>query len=222
MTKTVVITGANRGIGLALCRYYCAHGDTVIGVCRQTSADLAKLGVRCIAGIDVANADTVAELQATLADVSIDILINNAGILLPNVPLGELDYEAIKQQFMVNAMGPLRISEALLPCLASGSTIALITSRKGSMADNSSGGSYGYRMSKAALNAAGVSLAYDLKSRGIAVAILHPGWVKTDMTQHGGHVSAAEAAEQLAARIHEVKLDNTGSFWHANGEYLPW
>jgi len=106
--------------------------------------------------------------------------------------------------------------------LKAGAKIALVTSRMGSIADNDSGGSYGYRMSKAALNAAGVSLARDLQARGIAVAILHPGYVRTDMTGHSGLIDVDEAVNGLLERIDELNLDNSGSFWHRNGELLPW
>ena len=124
--------------------------------------------------------------------------------------------------FEVNSLGPLLITQALLGNLGEGSKVGIITSRMGSIADNDSGGSYGYRMSKAAVNAAGKSLAIDLKPRGIAVGILHPGWVRTDMTGRNGLIDANESAKGLLARMDELNLDNTGTFWHANGELLPW
>jgi len=122
----------------------------------------------------------------------------------------------------VNALGPLRTVHALLAALQTGAKIALITSRMGSMADNTSGGYYGYRMSKAALNAAGVSLAHDLKARRIAVAILHPGYVRTDMTDRAGMIEPDASARLLLQRIDELTLETSGTFWHANGERLPW
>lgn len=123
----------------------------------------------------------------------------------------------------INAIAPLRCVETLLPSLGDGAKVCLITSRMGSIGDNGSGGFYGYRMSKAALNAAGVSLARDLKPRGIAVAILHPGMVATDMTaRFGGGIPPADSAKGLLARVDELNLDNTGTFWHMNGEVLPW
>jgi NAD(P)-dependent dehydrogenase (short-subunit alcohol dehydrogenase family) len=122
----------------------------------------------------------------------------------------------------VNAYGPLRVTQKLSPLLARGSKVALITSRMGSIGDNGSGGYYGYRMSKAALNAAGKSLAIDLAPRGVSVAILHPGMVKTAMTGSHGKVEPEDAARDLLARIDALGLDNTGTFWHANGEVLPW
>lgn len=221
MGHTVVITGANRGIGLALACYYQQQGADVIVVCRQSSEKLEALGVEVITEIDVANAADIKRLQQRLAQRNIDILINNAGILR-GTSLNNLDYDAIQQQFNVNSVAPLRVSEALLPNLTAGSKIALITSRMGSIEDNTSGGSYGYRMSKAALNAAGASLAYDLKPHGIAVAILHPGYVQTDMVNNHGDIPASVAAERLAQRIAELDLHNTGTFWHSNGQILPW
>ena len=152
---------------------------------------------------------------------SIDLLINNAGIL-SNETLDEIDFAGIRQQFEVNAIGPLRVATALLGNLKSGSRIAMLTSRMGSMADNSSGAYYGYRMSKAALNAAAKSLAIDLRDRGIAVGIFHPGYVKTRMTGFNGDVEAGDAARRLFDRIEELNLENSGRFVHANGEPLPW
>ena len=133
-----------------------------------------------------------------------------------------MDYGAVRLQFEVNAMGPLRITHALLPQLGPGSKVGIVSSRMGSLEDNTSGSRYGYRMSKAAVNMAGVSLAHDLKERGVAVALLHPGYVQTDMTGGRGNVQPAEAAAGLIARMDGLSMDNTGSFWHANGETLPW
>ena len=136
--------------------------------------------------------------------------------------LDELDLESARRQFEVNALGPLRVTQSLLHALKDGAKIALVTSRMGSIADNDSGGSYGYRMSKAALNAAGVSLAKDLRERGIAVAILHPGYVRTDMTGQSGLIDVDESVAGLLGRIDGLDLENSGSFWHTNGELLPW
>jgi NAD(P)-dependent dehydrogenase (short-subunit alcohol dehydrogenase family) len=122
----------------------------------------------------------------------------------------------------INAFAPLRVSESLLPNLHAGSKIANITSRMGSIADNDSGGSYGYRASKAAFNALGRSMAIDLKERGIAVAQLHPGYVKTRMVNFGGIITPEESVAGLVKRIADLNLENTGSFWHSNGEKLPW
>ena len=151
----------------------------------------------------------------------IDLLINNAGVLCNNV-LGSLDIDSLRLQMEVNAFAPLLVCEALLPNLRAGSKIANITSRMGSISDNQSGGYYGYRASKAAFNAFGRSLAIDLKGRGIAVAQLHPGFVKTRMVNFGGVLTTEESVAGLTKRIKALTLENTGSFWHCNGEELPW
>ncbi|MBC6905687.1 SDR family NAD(P)-dependent oxidoreductase [Saccharophagus sp. K07] len=221
MSKTIVVTGANRGIGLAFVQLYRARGDQVIALCRKTSPELSASGAKVIENIDVTSPDLPAQLSKALAGVSIDVLINNAGILREE-RLGSINYQTILEQFNVNAVAPLRVTEALLSNLGKGSKVALITSRMGSIADNSSGGYYGYRMSKAALNMAGTSLAKDLKSKGIAVALLHPGYVQTEMVGFGGDISADVAAQRLAARIDGLSIENSGSFWHSNGEILPW
>lgn len=221
MAKTVLITGANRGIGLALTNLYQQRGERVIAVCRNSSEALAATGAHVIAGIDVTAPDSIQQLKKALAGKPIDILINNAGILR-NETLDDLNYADIHQQFLVNAIAPLRVVDALQANLKAGSKLALITSRMGSIADNSSGGFYGYRMSKAALNAAGKSLAMDLAERDIAVAILHPGFVATEMVGYAGDVSPEQAASNLIARIDALNISNTGTFWHANGEVLPW
>lgn len=221
MSNTVVITGANRGIGLALVKEYLGRGDTVYALCRTPSEALLQTAAQIVTGIDVTNGALQKQLRAELAGVKVDILINNAGILRDE-SLGEINYDTVLEQFEVNAMGPLKVTEALAGQLAPGARVALITSRMGSVADNTSGGRYGYRMSKAALNIAGVSLARDLKPAGVAVAILHPGFVQTDMVGHRGDISADEAARRLMTRIDELSMKTTGTFWHSNGEVLPW
>lgn len=219
--KTAVITGANRGIGLALSKEYLAQGWKVIGLCRQSSPELDASGAEVISGIDVTDAQSVSQLPGLLKGQEIDLLINNAGILR-HESLDNMDFGAITEQFLVNALAPLRVTSALLNQMAMGSKLAFITSRMGSISDNSSGGYYGYRMSKAALNAAATSLAIDLKARGISVAILHPGFVQTAMVNFGGEVSPEVSAKRLAQRIHELCPESSGGFWHANGECLSW
>lgn len=219
--KTVVITGANRGIGLELARHYAGEGWAVIGVCRQPSDELNDVAARVIDGVDVTTNSGIQKLTAELKDQSIDLLINNAG-LLQDEKLGSIDFDSIRTQMEINAYAPLRVAEALVSQIPSGGKIANITSRMGSIADNDSGGRYGYRASKAALNAFGKSLAMDLKPKGIAVAQLHPGYVQTRMVNFGGLITPKDAAKGLAARIEGLNLENTGSFWHSNGEELPW
>jgi NAD(P)-dependent dehydrogenase (short-subunit alcohol dehydrogenase family) len=217
----VLVTGANRGIGLELCRQLAARGEEVIAVCRNSSADLDALGVRVITGVDVSSDESVARLAGRLAGDKLDWLVNNAGIL-SSQSLDNLDTEAMEQQYRVNALGPLRVTAALLANLAAGSKVGIITSRMGSIEDNTSGGSYGYRMSKAAVNMAGASLANDLRDRSIAVALLHPGYVMTDMTGGKGLISAAQSASGLIQRMDALDLTTSGGFWHAQGERLPW
>jgi len=219
--KHVVITGANRGIGLSLARHYQAEGWRVTGVCREPSAELGEVGDQIIDGIDVTNKECIERLKTTLQGQTIDLLINNAGLMLNEI-LGSIDFDSLRLQMEINAFAPLRISEALLPNLPAGSKIANITSRMGSIADNNSGGRYGYRASKAAFNALGRSLAIDLKELGIAVAQFHPGFVKTRMVNFGGIISPEEAVAGLSKRIESLNLENAGSFWHSNGEELPW
>jgi NAD(P)-dependent dehydrogenase (short-subunit alcohol dehydrogenase family) len=223
---TVLVTGANRGIGLALCRRFVKRGDSVIAVCRSSSPELAALGpqVQVEAGIDVTQDAPVAALAERLAGTAIDILVLSAGILRPDDldGVGSAGWDDVRAQLEVNAIAPLRVARALRPLLGRGAKIAAITSRMGSIGDNGSGGYYGYRMSKAALNAAGMSLARDLRVAGIAVAILHPGFVRTDMTGQQGSISADESARLLIERIDALAIANTGTFWHASGEVLPW
>lgn len=217
-----VITGANRGIGLALCKAVKDTGATVLAACRHSSPELDELGVEVVTRVDVANKAGVALLQTAIGSRPIELLINNAGILLWGDELGKIDAEGVLRQFEVNALGPVRVTEALLANLIPGAKLAFITSRMGSIADNGSGGHYGYRMSKAALNSAAVSFARDLEKKQVAVAILHPGMVKTEMIGGRGQIEPEEAAAGLLKRIQQLDMNNTGSFWHQNGQVLPW
>lgn len=225
MTKSVVVTGANRGIGLAFCQHYKARGDTVIGVCRSSSEALDGVAEIVVESIDIGDEGDCQTLSDRLSETKIDLLINNAGVnagMSPQETLDDLDFESVAEQFRINALATLRVTKGLLRAMSDGGKVAIISSRIGSVGDNDSGGRYGYRMSKAALNAAGKSLAIDLKPRGIAVAILHPGYVRTDMTGGTGKYTPEEAVKGLAARIDGLNLSNSGAFWHANGEVLPW
>lgn len=219
---TYLVTGANRGIGYEYCRQLLTQGNRVIAVCRTASEELKQLDVQIQVGIDITSDASVTDLKTRLGDTAIDVLINNAGVL-KRVTLEDLDFDSIREQFEINALGPLRVTHALLPNLKSGSKIVMMTSRMGSIGDNTSGSSYGYRMSKVALSMAGKSLAQDLKSRGIAVAILHPGLVQTRMTGFTTTgITPEESVKNLLRRIEALTLENTGTFWHANGEVLPW
>ena len=222
--STALITGAAGGIGRELARQLAARGTTVIAACRKPSAELAQLPVRVEAGIDLATDAGCAALAARVRGAPLDLVIHNAGVLSEE-SIDSMDDAAvarIRHQFEVNALAPLRLTALLAAQLARGAKLVLITSRMGSIADNTSGGYYGYRMSKAALNAAGRSLAHDLAPRGVAVALLHPGFVQTPMTGGRGDVDAATAASNLLARIDELTPATSGDFRHANGSPLPW
>lgn len=219
---TYLVTGANRGIGLEYCRQLKERGNLVIAVCRSASDELTNLGISIETDVDITSDDKVTQLVKKLNGETIDVLINNAGIV-ERVSLNNLDIDSIRKQFEVNAIGTLRLTHALLPNLKQGSKIIIMTSRMGSIDDNTSGGSYGYRMSKVAVSMAGKSLAEDLKSKDIAVAILHPGLVKTRMTGFtNSGITPKQSVEGLLDRIDELNLENTGTFWHSNGEILPW
>lgn len=222
--KTILVTGANRGLGLGLVRRFRERGDDVIAVCRHSSEELARTGARIESGIDVTDDAALSGLRRRLDGVVIDELWLNAGILVRESldKLNAMGFHGMRQQFEVNAIGPLRVTHALLDHLGPGAKIAIITSRMGSIEDNTSGGYYGYRASKAAVNAIGKSLAIDLAPRGIAVYLLHPGYVATDMVGGSGDLTPKQAAERLVARVDTLGLEQTGTFWHSNGSALTW
>ena len=220
--STYLITGANRGIGLELVRQLKNRGEDVIATCRSTSLELKALSVRVETGIDITSGDSVIKLRKNLNDTKIDVLIQNAGIAEFN-SLSNLDPQSIVHQFEVNALSPLCFVQSMLSHLSQSAKIALISSRMGSIEDNTSGGSYGYRMSKVALCMAGKSLSVDLKSKDISVAILHPGLVSTRMTGFTSNgIQPEESVKGLIQRIDELTIGTTGTFWHSNGDVLPW
>ena len=224
--KTIVITGANRGIGYAMAKICQQRGDSVYALCRHSSAQLDALGVNVVAQVDIATQAGIDTAVSALSGISIDLLINNAGILRDE-QLSDLNQQTIIEQFNVNALAPLCLSHALLGNLSADSKIGLITSRMGSITDNTSGGRYGYRMSKAALNIAAVSLARDLSAENIAVGIYHPGYVQTEMVNsdgvlNNGDISADVAAQRLIALMDNLTMADSGVFKHSNGETLPW
>lgn len=219
---TFLVTGANRGIGLEFCRQLHARHDQVIAVCRQASPKLEAIGVEIQSGIELTSEASITALVQNLNNRPLDGVILNAGIL-QSMGLENLDIEGIKHQFEVNALAPLLLARSLMGQMPRGAKLALITSRMGSIDDNTSGGSYGYRMSKVALNMAGLSLSIDLKPSGISVAILHPGLVSTRMINFNPRgISPEKAVLGLLARIDELQLETSGTFWHSNGEQLPW
>ncbi len=220
--STYLITGSNRGIGLELCKQIIERGDEVIATCREASSDLKKLGVRIEEDIDISSEDSINNLRQVLSGVELDCLIHNAGIYEFN-SIDNFDHESIIRQFVVNALSPLSMTKSLKGLLKRFSKIGFITSRMGSIGDNSSGSSYGYRMSKVALSMAAKSLSRDLLEEDIYVAILHPGLVSTRMTGFTKNgISTVESANGLLKRIDSLNKNNTGTFWHTNGEILPW
>lgn len=218
---TWVVTGANRGIGLETCVQLKARGADVVAACRTRSKELDALGVTVVDGVEMTTDQGAKKIAAALGDKTIDVLFNNAGVLVPDA-LGALDFDTVKNQLEVNALGPLRITQGLLGHLTKGSKVAMISSRAGSIADNGSGGLYGYRMSKAALNMAAMSLARDLAPKGIMVVVLHPGFIRTAMTGGAGNDDPPAAVKGLLARVDELTPAKSGKFFHANGEELPW
>ena len=220
--STFLITGSNRGIGLELCKQLIERGDAVIATCRKASSELKNLGVRIEEDVDISSEDSINNLRQKLLGVELDCLINNAGIYEFN-SIDDLDQQSIIRQFVVNALSPLSFTRSLKSLLKNSSKIAFITSRMGSIGDNSSGSSYGYRMSKVALSMAAKSLSRDLLKEEIYVAILHPGLVSTRMTGFTKYgISTEESANGLIKRIDSLNKNNTGTFWHTNGEILPW
>jgi short-subunit dehydrogenase len=224
--QTIVITGANRGIGLAMVKIFKQRGCNVFALCRKSSKSLNALGVNVIEDIELTSQQGINKAQSALVKISIDVLINNAGIL-KSEQLNTLNNKSIIEQFTVNALAPLSLTQALLSNLRASSKIVFITSRMGSITDNESGGYYGYRMSKAALNIAAVSLAKDLTNHNISVGIYHPGYVKTDMVNNDGNlingdISSEEAAHRLIFLTDQQTMSNSGLFKHANGQSLAW
>ncbi len=219
---TYLITGSNRGIGLELCRQIYERGDNVIATCRKASKELRDLGVRIEENIEISSDESITSLYKKLSGVKLDCLIHNAGIYEFN-SFENLDKISILRQFEVNALSPICLTKSLKHLLKGSSKIAFITSRMGSIEDNTSGSSYGYRMSKAALTMAAKSLSIDLLKEDIYVAILHPGLVSTRMTGFTRNgISPEESANSLLKRIDSLNKKNSGTFWHANGEVLPW
>jgi NAD(P)-dependent dehydrogenase (short-subunit alcohol dehydrogenase family) len=232
MSKTVLITGANRGLGLEFCRQYAVSGWRVIAACRSPSLafDLLTLAQQYrnlqIDSLDVANFASVDKFALQYADEKIDILINNAGIYgdLQGKGFGNIDYNNWSSTLTINTMAPLKMVEAFLPQLLRGENklIATVSSLMGSMSDNASGGSYLYRSSKAGLNAVMKSLSVDLLPRSIGVLILHPGWVRTDMGGKNALIDVEESVSGMRKIIDAFSLSQTGQFIKYDGSIAPW
>jgi NAD(P)-dependent dehydrogenase (short-subunit alcohol dehydrogenase family) len=223
----ILVVGADRGIAHAACLQLRARGDPVIAACLGDGADLDRQGVLVQPRVDVTSDADVARLAGWLKErkTKLDWLLHVAGVLGVD-EFGRIDFGDMRRQFEINTLGPLRVVQALAPCLGAGSKVGIVTSRVGSLADNASGGMYAYRASKAAANMIALNLHYDLKRRGIAVMALHPGMVATDLTKdlpgNFTYIQPEEAASGLIRCMDELTLENSGTFRHANGERLPW
>jgi 2-glutathionyl-2-methylbut-3-en-1-ol dehydrogenase len=228
-----LIIGADRGIANAMSRLLHERGETVVAACFGDGADLTELGIHVEPGVDVTSDDAVTSLAKRLEEQNIRLewLVNVAGIMHLDT-LDTVDYDDVRKQFEVNALGPLRVVRELRGLLDEGGKVGIFTSRVGSLGDNSSGGDYAYRISKAAANMVALNLHHDLKQRGIAVQALHPGMVLThlldvvDPDQMAKYASAysppEKAAEQLVAVLDGLTVETAGQFQHANGDILPW
>lgn len=225
---TVLITGANRGIGLALARQYLADGWKVIATAREpgdATALSALKGDLSVEALEVTDDEAVADLAGRLAGTPIDLLFNNAGIAGREAGnLGSIDSETWLETFRVNAIAPIKVSEAFVPHVAASGKkqIAFVSSRLGSITLNLEGGRYGYRSSKAALNMAAKSLAVDLKPKGITVIVLHPGHVATDMGGASAPVSPDESASGMRRQLAAATPADTGAFINYDGERFAW
>lgn len=219
---SVLVTGANRGIGLEFCRQLKQKGVEVFACCRKASKELKELDVSIFEDMDVTNLSALKKLASQFSSQSLHLLINNAGILIEDT-FRHFHYEGMLKQYEVNTLGPLKVVEAFLPILAPEAKIAIISSRAGSIGSKVQGESkYGYRMSKCALNMLFRCLSFDLLEKRISVALLHPGYVNTDMTQFQAKVSPQESVQGMLERIEELTLRTTGTFWNYLGDILPW
>ena len=215
----ILITGANRGIGLEFARQYAADGWNVIATARHSSPELEELGVR-IEPLDLADADAVAALPDKIED-ALDLFVANAGTNHPmntDSPQDARDWQAM---MMINAIAPYQLGQALLSKMVSGGKAIAISSGMGSIADNG-GGWVPYRTSKAALNMAWSCLALEAKPRGIAAVVLSPGWVKTRMGGAGAEITAEQSVGDMRALIDRLTIDDTGRFLRRSGSELPW
>lgn len=221
VNMNVVIIGANRGIGLEFCKKYKELSYEVYAVCRNASSELESLGVHIIENVDVGDDQIISTLSDKISCDSIDILIHNAGILKGD-SFPQISLDKIRESFEVNTLGPFRTIMALKNKLKEGSKVGIVSSRVGSIADNESSNNYAYRISKTAVNMLGKCLAIDLKEDGISVILLHPGYVRTQMTGGNGLIDPPEAARGLVEQVNNLSLKTSGSFYHSSGEQLPW
>lgn len=223
--QITVVTGANRGLGLDLCRQLKQAGAQVIGTARdpQGAIDLRALEIR-VEALDVADAESVAAFAQRLGDTSVDLLINNAGVGGAGEGISELDIDDAERKFQINSLGPIRVTQALMPHLrrGKGRKIAHVSSRMGSISDNGEGGYYGYRISKAALNMFNRSLAVELVGQGFVCVVLHPGWVRTRMGGFSAPQLPEASARGLLRIIGRLRRQDTGRFFDYTGAEIPW
>lgn len=231
--NTVLITGANRGIGLEFVRQYAEDGWRVFACCRNPEAAQALNDVAArhvdqvtVHPLDVVNHTHIEQLSRTLADEAIDVLLNNAGVYPPQQgdTFGKTDYDAWAYAFEVNAMAPLKMAEAFIRQVARSrrKMIITLTSKMGSLADNRGGGSYIYRSSKSAVNNVMKSLSIDLNSQQIIAVLLHPGWVRTDMGGPNGLISPEQSVTGMRQVIDKLRLQDSGQFYAYDGQIVPW
>jgi len=224
--RTVLITGANRGLGLEFARQYSAAGWKVIGTARKPAEakELADIGVRVVQ-LDVADAESVAALAKTLEGEPVDLLINNAGMAnRDGMDFETMDFDAVERVLAVNTIGPMRVTRALLPNLRAGKgrQIVHITSGLGSIEENTGGGYYGYRESKAALNMFNRSLAWNYKDEGFTCVVMSPGWVRTDMGGPEAVLSPEESIAGMRKVIDGLTPASTGTFQSWDGTIRAW
>lgn len=228
-----IVTGANRGIGLELVRQITARGDTAVAAVRDPSAarelhsiaaSIGREGALRIEPCDVASDESVGAFAASINDSPVDVLINNAGVMGKLTSLDAIDIDDALRTISVNAGGALRVTRALLPLIrrGGGRKLVHITSGMGSIGDNTSGGAYGYRMSKAALNMASRSMAIDLRSERIISVVMNPGWVQTDMGGHGAPTPVADSARGILAIVDRLTIDDSGKFFDFRGHTIEW
>jgi NAD(P)-dependent dehydrogenase (short-subunit alcohol dehydrogenase family) len=223
---TVFITGANRGIGLAMAEKFSRAGYEVIGTARRPGAATAlqALGARVLL-LDVADPESVAALSVNIGDEAIDILINNAGMVSEEAAeFSDVNIEALLQEYQVNALGPMRVTQALLPNVLAGEQkiVANVSSMMGSMELNTFGCCMGYRASKAALNSFTKTLAVDMAEQKTIFVVLHPGYVRTDMNGGEGNITAAQSAAGLFEVITGLEKSDDGKFYNYDGKAMPW
>ena len=225
-----LVVGADRGIGWSAAVALHERGDRVVAACLGDGADLVARGIAVHREIDVTSDGSVARLlhELTAAGARLEWLFHVAGVLQLD-DLQSVDFDEVRREFEINSLGPLRVVKALAPLLDEDAKVGIVTSRVASLGDNTSGLMYAYRMSKAAANMAGLNLSHELRERGVAVLMLHPGMVATDLTKDlGGNYATAEyitpvaAAGGLIANMDGLSLATSGRFQHSNGEYLPW